>query len=150
MHNELEKKIRHYLNGARKSVAYLATIDTDAGNIPEIRTMTLLECDWHFYIATGTGSRKARELSKYPKTAVLVPLRDEKYCGYLRMTGTIQLMTDSETIRAITERSEYPINCHWKGVNDPDLFFVQIIPDRVEFMAPGEDVATDVTSEFPR
>lgn len=148
MRPELESKIRQYLNGERKMLCYLATVDADAGYIPEIRTMTLLECDWHFYIATSSDSRKTREMLNYPKAAFLVHLRDEKYVGYLRLTGSVKPITDIGTRQKVAETTKYPIDCRYQGYSDPNLFFAQISPYRVEFMAPGEDVASDITAEF--
>lgn len=149
MRPELEFKIRQYLNGERKMVCYLATVDAEAGYIPEIRTITLMECDWRFYIATDLASRKSREMTTYPKAAVLVHLRDDQYVGYLRLTGSVEPIIDVEVRRMVAETVEYPISRYWKGgFNDPNLFFAQIKPTRVEFMAPGEHVTTDITAEF--
>lgn len=150
MNPDLENKIRQYTGGAHKMVASLATIDVMAGTIPEIRTITLMECDWRFFFATNRDSRKAKELSTCPKAAALVHLRDEKYSGYLRLTGTIQVIEDIKSRREVAETSQYPIDHHWKGFDDPNLWLARIVPDRVEFIAPGEDVATDITAEFPQ
>lgn len=149
MKSELETKLRKCLAGAHKVVAYLATVDSDRGYAPEVRTISLMEQEWKFFIATSQNSRKANELIKHPKAAALVHLRDENYSGYLRITGTVKPIQDQDVRKNIAEFTGYPINKLFSGYDDPSLYFARIIPDRVEFMAPGEDVASDVTNEFP-
>ena len=149
MKSELEIKLRKCLAGAHKVIAYLATVDSDRGHVPEVRPISLMEQEWKFFIATCQNSRKAQELMKHPKAAALVHFRDENYSGYLRITGVVKPIQDRVARKNIAEFSGYPINKLFSGYDDPALYFARIIPDRVEFMAPGEDVATDVTDEFP-
>jgi general stress protein 26 len=148
MNLELQERIRKYFGGARKLVGYLATVNTDAGYVPEVRPISFMECDWCFYLATWTNSRKAKELLRFPKAAALIPLRSDKYSGYLRMIGRVEIIEDTDIRQKVADTSGYPINSHWNGVSDPTLLFARIISERVEFMEPGEDVAKDITAEF--
>lgn len=147
MNSGLETRLRKYMNGPAKRMAFLATVDVEAGSVPEVRPISLMECDWRFYLATTKNSRKAKELLSFPKAAVLVHLRDEKHSGYLRMTGKIEIIEDLDLRRTVTQATKYPVD-HHGGVASPTFFFARINPDRVEFMEPGEDVATDVTRDF--
>ena len=146
----LGNKLRRCLGAARKHVAYLATVDVDAGHAPEVRPVSLMERDWRFYIATRADSRKAREMSEHPKAAALVHFRDEKHSGYLRLTGGVEKVDDASLRREVVEASKYPITHLGTGADDPAVFFARIVPYRIEFMEPGEETAVDVTSSFPR
>jgi general stress protein 26 len=150
MKPELENRLRQCFGGARKVVSYLGTVDPDRNFAPEVRPVTMMEWDWRFFIATSQASRKAHELMAHPKVAALVHFRTEKYSGYLRITGTVEPVLDEATRRAAAEVSGYEIGKYWNGYSDPTLYFARIVPDRVEFMEPGEDVATNVTAEFPQ
>ncbi|MBI2386689.1 MAG: VOC family protein [Elusimicrobia bacterium] len=72
MNTELEAEIRSLFPQPRRAIACLATVDAERGFAPEARPVTLLEVGWRFYVATGSGTRKARELAAHPKTAALV------------------------------------------------------------------------------
>lgn len=151
MEAALENKLRRCLGAARKHVAYLATVDAGAGHAPEVRPVSLMEYDWRFYLATRTDSRKAKEMTAHPKAAALVHLRSEKHSGYLRLTGVVEKIDDASLRREVVEISGYPIaHLGGKDADDPVVFFARIIPDRVEFLEPGEETAVDVTSSFPR
>jgi len=151
MKTELDKELRMRFNNKHKAVAQLATIDAARGYAPEIRTMTLLENGWHFYFASSGSSRKVHELDAHPKAAFLVYFHDGKNAGYLRVTGKIEKITDAPTRDKIATAAEYPLECRWKGgAADPGLYFARIIPERAEYLRPGEDEARDITGEFPR
>lgn len=151
MKPELDEELRGRFNNKHKAVAQLATVDAGQGYAPEIRTMTLLEDGWCFYIATSVSSRKAQELARHPKAAFLVYFHDGKNAGYLRVTGKFQAVADAVTRNKVVQAAAYPLECRWKGgASDPELCFARIIPERAEYLRPGEEEARDITTEFPR
>ncbi|MDA8244744.1 MAG: pyridoxamine 5'-phosphate oxidase family protein [Elusimicrobia bacterium] len=150
MKQELNEELRKRFNGKHKTVAHLATVDAEAGYAPEIRTMTLLEDDWRFYIASSVSDRKVRELRRHPLAAFLVYFHDGKNAGYLRVTGSVEAVPDTRARNRIAEKAEYPLACRWKGgAASPELYFARIVPKRVEYLRPGEERAANVTPEFP-
>ena len=115
---------------------------------PEARPITLLEQDWRFYAATGAGTRKAREIERHPKVAALVMFRKENCSGYLRISGRAEAVDDAAERKRIADAASYSLECRWKGAGDPDLSFIRIVPERIEYMRPGDDDAKDVTADL--
>ena len=151
MELELDEELRRQFNNKHKVIAHFATVDAGNGYAPEIRPMTLLEDGWRFYIATSVSSRKAKEMVSHPKAAFLVYFHDGKNAGYLRVTGKLQTVTDAVTRDKIVKAAAYPLECRWKGgAADPNLYFTRIIPERAEYLRPGEDESKDISREFPR
>lgn len=151
MKPEFNEELRRQFNNKHKAIAHLATVDSGNGHAPEIRPMTLLEDGWCFYIATSVSSRKAKEMDRHPKAAFLVYFHDGKNAGYLRVTGKLQTVTDAITRDKVVKAADYPLACRWKGgAADPNLYFTRIIPERAEYLRPGEDEAMDITAEFPQ
>lgn len=151
MKPELDEELRRQFNNKHKVIAQLATVDAGQGYAPEVRPMTLLEDGWCFYIATSLSSRKAKEMAGHPKAAFLVYFHDGKNAGYLRVTGKIDAVTDAITRNRVVKTADYPLECRWKGgASDSNLYFARIVPERVEYLRPGEDEAGDITMEFPR
>ena len=148
---ELDEELRRQFNNKHKAIAHFATVDVEHGYAPEIRPMTLLEAGWSFYIATSVSSRKAKEMDRHPKAAFLVYFHDGKNAGYLRVTGKLHAVTDAITRNKVVKVADYPLECRWKGgAADSNLYFARIIPERAEYLRPGEDEAKDITREFPR
>ncbi len=148
---ELDEELRRQFNNKHKAIAHFATVDAGRGYAPEIRPMTLLEDGWRFYIATSVSSRKAKEIERHPKAAFLVYFHDGKNAGYLRVTGRLQAVTDAAARAKVVKTADYPLECRWKGgAADPALYFTRIIPERAEYLKPGEDEATYITAELPQ
>ncbi|MBI2519958.1 MAG: pyridoxamine 5'-phosphate oxidase family protein [Bdellovibrio sp.] len=146
MKSELETEIRSFFPTPHKATAYLATVDRTNGFTPEIRPMTLMELNWHFYVATTAQTRKAHEMAAHPKVSALIMFKNEAFLGYLRIVGSAQPVADQIERKEITDAVAYNLNCHWKGADDPNLAFLRIIPERIEYMRPGDDEAKDVSA----
>lgn len=151
MKPELDEELRRQFNNKHEVIAHLATVDAERGYVPEIRTMSLLEDGWRFYIVTRVSTRKAKEMVSHPKAAFLVYFHDGKNAGYLRVTGKPRVVTDKATVNSVEKAVGFSLGGHWGvGALDPGLYFAQIVPDRVEYLRPGEEEARDITAEFPR
>ncbi len=147
--SQLATEIRGFFSKPHKAIAYFATVDAARGFAPEVRTMTLMEADWRFYVATGVRTRKVREIAAHTKVAALVPFQGGGFSGYLRICGTAEPLTAIAEIKRIAEHAAYDLTCHWKeGPRDPNLAFLRIVPERIEYLRPGEDNAQDVTAEL--
>ena len=148
MKPELEAEIRSFFPHPHRAIACLATVDAERGFAPEARTVTLFEMDWQFYVATGAGTRKAREMASHPRVAALMMFRKENYSGYLRVCGRAEPVEDFAERKRIADAAAYNLECRWKGAGDPDLSFFRIVAERIEYMRPGDDDAKDVTADL--
>lgn len=68
MKPELEAEIRSFFPHLHRAIACLATVDADRGFAPEIRPVTLMEMDWHFYVATSAGRAKPGRWRPIPRS----------------------------------------------------------------------------------
>jgi general stress protein 26 len=127
-----------------KMTAYLATVNADANFLPEVRPVSLMEHEGRFYIATGASSRKAKEMQRHPFASALVHFRDNQYSGYLRIVGRVEVVLTPEKRAVIAGATGYPVVHFWKTYDNPEIFFAEIKPLRVEFMKPGDDDAVEV------
>ncbi|MBI2519965.1 MAG: pyridoxamine 5'-phosphate oxidase family protein [Bdellovibrio sp.] len=150
MKSELESEIRNFFSTPHRATAYLATVDSMNGFMPEIRPITLIELDWFFYFATTTQSRKATELARHENISALVMFKNDTFSGYLRIAGTIEQVYDVMERERIADVAAFRkvLECRWKGAKDSNLSFIRIIPQRIEYMRPGEDDAKDVTADL--
>ena len=152
MKPELEAEIRSFFPTPHKAMGYLATVDSCNGFTPEVRPMTLMELDWYFYFATTTHTRKTREMATHPKVSALVMFKKDAFSGYLRIVGRVEQVPDVMERKRVASIASFQavLECRWKGAEDPDLAFVCIIPERIEYMRPGEDDAKDITADILR
>ena len=101
-----------------------------------------------FLRRTTVQTRKAREMAAHPKVAALVMFRKDNFSGYLRVTGDVESVENFDERKRIADAAAYRLECRWKGPDDPDLVFVRIIPERIEYMRPGDDDAQEVTADL--
>jgi general stress protein 26 len=148
MKPELESEIRSFFPHPHRAIACLATVDANRGFSPEARPINLLELGWRFYVATGAGTRKAREMAIHPRVAALVMFRKENCAGYLRVCGRAEPVADFAERQRIADAACYSLEGCWKGAGDPALSFFRIAPERIEYMRPGDDDAKDVTADL--
>ena len=139
-------EIRDHLSKLQHPSAFLATVD--AAGAPQVRPVTLMFCQDKFYLATGTSSRKARQIKNNPQVELVTILPEGDVSGYIRVMGKAERITDTTLMKTVTSSCAYPVEQYWKGVDDPEFFFLAIIPERVEYMKPGRYVAKEVTDEF--
>lgn len=148
MNTALETEIRGFFPFPHRSTAYLATVDSRRGFVPEVRPVTLMEDGWNFYFPTSGGTRKAAELAAHPRAAALVHFRKDAFSGYLRITGRTEPVAAVSEIRKVAATAEYRLEGHWQGADDPTLVFTRLVPERIEYLRPGDEDAKDVTAEL--
>lgn len=146
MKHELAAEIRSFFRTPHKATAYLATVDSTRDFSPEVRPITLMELEWQFYVATTAGTRKVREMATHSSVAALVMFQKDNVSGYLRIAGKVTAVDDVTERKRITDAVSYDLECHWKGAGDPKLAFFRIVPERIEYMRPGEDDAKEVAA----
>jgi general stress protein 26 len=146
MDNTALDEISARLAQSPRPQTFLATLDELGA--PQVRPVTVMHHRGRFYFATARASRKASQITKDKRVEFVTPFSDGKHTGYLRVQGSAKEVRDLPLVSLVTTKCEYPVREYWKGVEDPDFFFFQVIPDRVEFMKPGDESAVEVTNEF--
>ncbi len=145
MDEKILREIKLYLAAQAHPTAFLATADRNGD--PRVRPVTLMATPRGFYIATSRGTRKTEEILRHPRVEWVTLFSTEKGTGYLRLAGDAREV-EGEEKRSAVEESDYPVNKYWNGVEDPDFVVFKIVPQRVEYIRPGEDDARDVTDTF--
>jgi len=113
---------------------YLATAE---GLQPRVRPVTLLDIDEKFWIATGTGSSKAKQMQSNPNVEFCLPLPADNGVGYIRVAGEADAVVDPETKATIGGQIPF-LNDFWTGVDDPNFCLLRITRVEIEYMRPGE------------
>ncbi|MCX6641379.1 MAG: pyridoxamine 5'-phosphate oxidase family protein [bacterium] len=145
MSGHILNEIKLLLAAQAQPTAFLATQD-EKGH-PRVRPITLMVTPQGFYVATSRKSRKAAEIRRHKFVEWVTLLPGDKGTGYLRLAGEAQEINGEEKLRTV-EESDYPIKLYWSGVNDPDFVVYRILPQRVEYIRPGENDFWDVTETF--
>jgi general stress protein 26 len=131
------------LNGPQ---AFLASL-SDSG-VPQVRPVTLMLEGDCFYFATARSSRKAKQIAIDGRVEFVTVLCEGGCSGYLRVQGLAREIRDLKLLERITTACHYPVLEYWKGIDDPEFFFFEVTPQRVEYMKPGAESAIEVTNEF--
>lgn len=145
--NELMlEEMRSRLSQLHRPQAFLATL-SDSG-APQVRPVTLMLDGKHFYFATARSSRKAAQICTDGRVEFVTAFCEGGNSGYLRVQGLAREIRDLKQIERITTARHYPVLEYWKGIDDPDFFFFEVTPQRVEYMKPGAECTVEVTGEF--
>ena len=139
-------EIKQLLAEREHPIAFLATVDAEG--YPQVRPLTLMAYGNDFFLATGTSSRKAAQITQNDCVEFVTLLPKGDNTGYLRVMGHAHRVNDSKLAAKVVEACGYPVEKYWQGVEDSEFFMVQIKPLRVEYMKPGEFEAIEVTSEY--
>ncbi|MBI5242404.1 MAG: hypothetical protein HY922_01815 [Elusimicrobia bacterium] len=87
-------------------------------------------------------------MAAHPEVAALVMFRKGDDSGYLRICGRAEPVDDYAERKRIADAAAFSLEYRWKGASDPNLSFVRIAPERIEYMRPGDDGAKDVTVDL--
>lgn len=147
--NELMlEEMRSRLARLKRSQAFLATL-SDSG-APQVRPVTLMLEGNHFYFASARSSNKAKQITIDGRVEFVTLFCEDKCSGYLRVQGLAQEVCNLKLVERVTTACHYPVLEYWEGLDDPDFFFFEVTPQRVEYMSPGAGIATEVTDAFVR
>ncbi|OGD48302.1 hypothetical protein A3K69_03880 [Candidatus Bathyarchaeota archaeon RBG_16_57_9] len=131
MHDDAREALSHL--GAENHV-YMATVD---GDIPRVRTMTVMRWKDGIYFATDTGSDKVRQIEANPNVEFLLPLREGENTGYVRIQCTASGIADQHTVEELFRAYAF-IGKLWDGPRDPKLRIVRLAPSSLDYLRPGE------------
>jgi len=140
------EEMRSRLARLNRPQAFLASLS--AGGAPQVRPVTLMLDGNCFYFATARSSRKAKQIAIDGRVEFVTLFCESGCSGYLRVQGLAREIRDLKLVERITTTCHYPVTEYWKGVDDPDFFFFEVTPQRVEYMKPGAESAIEVTDEF--
>ena len=140
------EEMRSRLAQLNRPQAFLASL-SDSG-APQVRPVTLMLDGDCFYFATARSSRKARQITINGRVEFVTLFCEGGCSGYLRVQGLAREIRDPKLVELITTACHYPVLEYWKGVDDPEFFFFEVTPQRVEYMKPGAESAIEVTDEF--
>jgi general stress protein 26 len=146
MNKLMLEEMHSHLEQLDRPRAFLASLSDNGA--PQVRPVTLMLDGNCFYFATARSSRKAKQVATDGRVEFVTPFSEGGSSGYLRVQGLACEVHDLKLVERITTACHYPVLEYWKGANDPDFFFFEVTPQRVEYMKPGSDSAIEVTDEF--
>lgn len=123
-----------------EQVVYLAT---SCENQPSNRPVTLIYNKGRFFFATGSSDAKTEQLLSNPKIEICLPIKDEKYSGYIRFTGKAEAISDAVIRKEIYDEASF-LNYFWKESTDPSYVLYRMTWQKAEYMKPGEHLTTKV------
>ncbi len=130
MHKDAREALSHL---EEENHVYLATVD---GDIPCVRTMTVMHWRGGLYFATNTDSDKIRQIEANPNVEFLLPLRRRDNTGYVRAQCTASRVTDRGLIEELFKAYAF-IGKLWDGPLDPKLTLMRLTPSSLDYLRPG-------------
>ena len=140
-----DEMIEHF---AGQKVLYLATAPTENDEFPSVRPVTVFLTDGELYFVTSTSSRKVAALRAVPRMALCLPVTGDQCHGYVHIQAWAEFIQGPEEQLAIVQRAGFGevVARHFgEGPIDPDCLLIKIIPERVEYLKPGESEAIEVS-----
>ena len=115
------------------NVIYLATIKDDK---PRVRPITLLYMDGRFWLLTGTGSAKVKQVQANQKVEFCFPLKSGEQSGYIRAGGNAIIIHDQENKNRLAQKCSF-FDEYWQAPDDPNYTLVEFKISKIEYMKPG-------------
>lgn len=120
---------------------FLATSEEDQ---PRVRPVTLVYLDRKFWVLTGTGNAKTKQISKNPKIEFCLLLQEKDKQGYVRAAGLAKIIQDRKTKGKIAEQCDF-FSEFWKSFDDPNYTLIELHATEIEYLRPNEIVALKFT-----
>jgi uncharacterized pyridoxamine 5'-phosphate oxidase family protein len=131
MHEDAQEALSHL---EAENHVYLATVD---GDLPRVRTVTVMSWRGGLYFATDSNSDKVSQLEANPNAEFLLPLRKGENTGYVRASCSASKVTDrglkEELFRAYAFMGKL-----WDGPLDPHLTIMRLTPSSLDYLRPGD------------
>jgi len=123
----------------RFSMCVFATVE---GDQPRVRPVTLIYLDKKFWVTTGTGSAKVKEIEEDPKIEFCLYLQEGNNEGYARVAGIAKIIRERETKMRIASHCDF-FSKHWESVDDPSYTMIEICPVEIEYSGMEEFRASE-------
>jgi general stress protein 26 len=132
----VREKVLSCIGGETTMVGYLATLTVDGA--PTVRPVTLLIDGTKFYMKTIGTSDKAAQIKQDPRVEVVIPLKDERGNGYLRVGGRARLVSDIDERKRVMSASGFEPPDSYDDLDDADFMLYALEAERERFLEPGE------------
>lgn len=113
---------------------YLATVDKKQ---PRVRPVVLFMYEERYFIVTFSGDSKVGQIANNKWVELCVPLHEEGNTGYIRLTGTANIVHNA-ALKAEAGECCYFFDEYFNGYDDPDYTLIEFDPDLAEYLRPGE------------
>jgi uncharacterized pyridoxamine 5'-phosphate oxidase family protein len=115
---------------------YMAT--TESGQ-PRVRPVSILWRDDAVWVTSGSSNGKAQQVRRNPAAELCVPIEREDRHGYVRLTGSAEIVTDPEVRERIA--GELPFfDEFWDGPDDPRYTLIRVVPHEILYLRPEENL----------
>lgn len=125
----------------KQKTAYLGSVDGEG--YPNVKAMLAprkREGLKTFYLTTNTSSKRVADFIKNPKACLY--FADTRFFRGLMLAGTVEVMTDEETKRAVWKIGDtmyYPL-----GVTDPDYCVLKFTAESGRFYQNFSTVSVEI------
>ena len=128
---ETKKEVWAYFKDMQ--VIYLATVE---GDTPRVRPVTLIHFDKKMWVTTGSGDNKIKQINTNKNIEFCLLLKAGETSGYIRGTGTAEIINDTKTRVLIAENTPF-FKEFWEDTNDPGYALLRIHAQDIEYLKPG-------------
>ena len=90
-----------------------------------------------FYIITGSENAKTYQIRKNEKVEVVTLVKHEEQTGYVRFSALAKIITDP-TIRERVATATSFFSEYFESPEDPKFALIHLIPQRGEYLKPGQ------------
>jgi len=129
---EFKKEILRHLKGSPH--IFLATEEDDQ---PRVRPVTCINYEERFWVLTGTGNAKVKQIQKNPKMEFCLLFEERGNHGYVRAAGFAKIIKDRETKIRVAKHCDF-FSEHWKSPDDPDYTLLELNLNEIEYLRPNE------------
>jgi uncharacterized pyridoxamine 5'-phosphate oxidase family protein len=126
-----------YASFKQTQPVYLSTVD---GKRPRVRPVTLIFFNDGFWVATGSGDAKVKQIYNNENVEFCLMIRDEKNAGYIRGSGVAQLVEELDYKTMIADNIGF-IKEFWQNPSDLDFTLLKIVLQEVEYLPVGQMLA---------
>jgi general stress protein 26 len=132
---ELRAEIWGWLEDVQ--VVCLATVE---GDRPRVRPVTMGHYENAFWILTGSGDAKTRQIRANPNVELCLDAKDDRGHGTIRFAGKATVIEDQGLKSRIALQFPF-FHQFWQTPEDPGCALLKIEPETVEYVRPGEMAA---------
>lgn len=132
MNEKLREEVWSYFEHTQN--IFLATLEV---NKPRVRPVTMIFYNGRFWVTTGANNAKVKQIKENSNIEFCLMLEGDKYKGYIRGGGMVNIIEDIETKKMIADNTPF-FKEYWKSADDPGFTLLEIVIKEVEYLKPGE------------
>ena len=116
------------------------SVATVEGDHPRVRPMSMLYLDQRFFLATGNGEEKMKQIAGNPHVEFCLTFHTESGSGYIRGAGVAEIIENLEWKDAVLETAPL-FSQYFSGANDPYYALIELKIEAFEYLPAGKDQA---------